>query len=210
MKRILCFGDSNTYGYVPGGGGRFDENTRWTSLLQRKLGDGYLVIEEGLCGRTTIFEDEFRKGRKGLEFVGPIVETHNPIDVLIVMLGTNDAKSHFQSSPEMITKGVEQVIEKARSMAAVEMKILLVSPIHLGEGVGEEGFDPAYDKNSELVIWGLAKEYEKLAKDRNYSFLDAALIAKPSEIDREHLDEEGHKKLANALYQKLKEEEQVN
>ena len=64
---ILCFGDSNTYGYKPDGTGRFDTDTRWTSLLQKKLGADHRVIEEGLCGRTTVFQDDLREGRRGLE-----------------------------------------------------------------------------------------------------------------------------------------------
>ena len=89
---ILCFGDSNTWGYRPDRKGRFDENTRWTGLLQQKLGPEYHIIEEGLCGRTTIFQDELRENRRGLDMVGATVEIHNPIDLMIIMLGTNDCK----------------------------------------------------------------------------------------------------------------------
>ena len=67
---ILCFGDSNTYGYKPDGTGRFDTDTRWTSLLQKKLGADHRVIEEGLCGRTTVFQDDLREGRRGLDLIG--------------------------------------------------------------------------------------------------------------------------------------------
>ena len=85
---ILCFGDSNTWGYKPDKSGRYDENIRWTGLLQKKLGSGYHIIEEGLCGRTTVFQDELREGRRGLDLIGVTVEMHNPIDLMIIMLGT--------------------------------------------------------------------------------------------------------------------------
>ena len=75
---ILCFGDSNTYGYKPDGTGRFDTDTRWTSLLQKKLGADHRVIEEGLCGRTTVFQDDLREGRRGLDLIGVTMEMHNP------------------------------------------------------------------------------------------------------------------------------------
>ena len=110
---ILCFGDSNTYGYKPDGTGRFDTDTRWTSLLQKKLGADHRVIEEGLCGRTTVFQDDLREGRRGLDLIGVTMEMHNPIDLLIVMLGTNDCKARYNASAGTIAKGLAQVIQKA-------------------------------------------------------------------------------------------------
>ena len=113
---ILCFGDSNTYGYKPDGTGRFDTDTRWTALLQKKLGADHRVIEEGLCGRTTVFQDDLREGRRGLDLIGITMEMHNPIDLLILMLGTNDCKSRYNASAGTIAKGLAQVIQKARKM----------------------------------------------------------------------------------------------
>ena len=95
---ILCFGDSNTWGYKPDKTGRFDENTRWTALLQKKLGPEYHIIEEGLCGRTTVFQDELRESRRGLDMIGVTVEMHNPLDLVIIMLGTNDCKTRYGAS----------------------------------------------------------------------------------------------------------------
>lgn len=197
--RILCFGDSNTYGYIPNGSGRFDENVRWTGRLQKELGQEHKIIEEGLCGRTTVFHDDLREGRRGLDLIGTLVESHNPIDVLVVMLGTNDCKTRYGASAGTIAKGIEEVIARAKEKASQEMKVLLVSPIHFGKGVGEEGFDTEFDEKSESTAKQLAKEYEKVAARHGYSFLDASKYAKPSPVDREHLDESGHEKLAQAL-----------
>lgn len=205
MKRILCFGDSNTFGYRPDGRGRYEENIRWTGRLQNQLGEDYHIIEEGLCGRTTIFPDELRIGRRGLDIVGPIVESHNPIDLFVIMLGTNDCKTRNKASAGIIAKGLEQVIEQARRSASKEMKVLVISPILLGKGVGDEGFDPEFNEESEQVCIRLATEYEKIAKASGYDFLDAAKFAKASPLDREHLDELEHEKLAEAIYQKLLE-----
>ena len=89
MKQILCFGDSNTYGLIPKEGGRYPWGIRWTSILNEKLGlENYRVIEEGLCGRTTIFDDPLREGRCGIRMLPVVLETHNPIDIIVVMLGT--------------------------------------------------------------------------------------------------------------------------
>lgn len=205
MKRILCFGDSNTYGYKPDGTGRFDENIRWTAGVQRMLGADYQIIEEGLCGRTTIFEDELRPNRRGVDMIGAIVESHNPIDILVVMLGTNDCKARYKATAEIIARGMEQVIERAGLKASQDMKVLVISPILLGQGVGEKGYDPEFDSGSEQESARLAEEYKKLADRKGFYYLDASEYAKPSIADREHLDEVGHEKLAVAIFNKLNE-----
>ena len=159
MKTILCFGDSNTYGYIPDGSGRFPIEVRWTGRLQNALGDSARVIEEGLCGRTTIFPDEVRDGRRGIDMIGTLVESDYPVDLLVVMLGTNDCKSAYLATAEQIREGVCRVIERAKEHAPESMKVLLISPIHLGKGVGEDGFDPEFNENSENVAKNLAEQY---------------------------------------------------
>lgn len=200
---ILCFGDSNTYGYRPDGTGRFDENIRWTQILQKKLGSGYRIIEEGLCGRTTVFQDELREGRRGLDLIGVTVEMHNPLDLMILMLGTNDCKTRYGASAAVIAKGLDQVIRKARKSSSRPFDILVVSPIHLGKGVGEPDFDPEFNDSSEAVSRNLAAEYRKVALQNHAAFLNAADFAFPSITDREHLDEAGHAALAEAIYSKV-------
>ena len=203
---ILCFGDSNTYGYRPDGTGRFDEKTRWTCLLQKKFGNRHRIIEEGLCGRTTIFSDAFREGRRGLDQIGITIETHNPIDLLILMLGTNDCKTHFNASSKTIAKGLIQVIEKAKKYSSQPFELLIISPIHLGNGVGDDDFDPEFDLASEQVSRQLAQEYRKSCHSlsRRFSRRFKKLLFQ-SEIDREHLDESGHAALADAIYKTITE-----
>ena len=87
MKEILCFGDSNTYGLIPGTKNRYGRDTRWTGLIEQQLyGKGCRIIEEGLCGRTTVFEDELREGRKGAAFLPTLLESHAPVDRVVLML----------------------------------------------------------------------------------------------------------------------------
>ena len=126
---ILCFGDSNTYGYRPDGSGRFDADTRWTGLLQKKLGTNDRIIEEGLCGRTTVFSDELREGRRGLDTIGILLESHAPVDLLILMLGTNDCKTRYNASAGTIAKGLEQVITKAQKSSSHPFRLFVISPI---------------------------------------------------------------------------------
>lgn len=136
MKQILCFGDSNTYGLIPGTTNqRYGWGTRWTSILDDKVKTkGYRVIEEGLCGRTTVFDDPFRTERRGTEMLPAILESHRPVDTIVLMLGTNDCKSVYSATPEVIGQGIEQLLDQINTVNP-DAKILLVSPIYLGERI---------------------------------------------------------------------------
>lgn len=136
MKQILCFGDSNTYGLIPGTTNqRYGWGTRWTSILDDKVRTkGYRVIEEGLCGRTTVFDDPFRTERRGTEMLPAILESHRPVDTIVLMLGTNDCKSVYSATPEVIGQGIEQLLDQINTVNP-DAKILLVSPIYIGERI---------------------------------------------------------------------------
>ena len=203
MKQILCFGDSNTYGLIPGTADRYDWNVRWTGILDERVREkGYRVIEEGLCGRTTVFDDPLRDGRRGTELISVLLETHKPVNIVVLMLGTNDCKAVYDASAEVIGKGVERLLEQIKS-SDPNIKVLLVSPIELGHKVWEEGYDPEFNELSVEVSRRLPEVYEKVARKRNIYFLPASRYAKPSEVDREHLDKEEHQKLADAIIHKI-------
>lgn len=112
MKEILCFGDSNTHGYMPGLGTRYPIDQRWSGLLGKLLGDGYHVVEEGMDGRTTAFEDDLQPWRSALGYIGPCVKTHAPLDLIIIMLGTNDSKTRYGISAEEIGFGMQELIQR--------------------------------------------------------------------------------------------------
>lgn len=203
MNNILCFGDSNTWGYNPITKERYPIGIRWTSILQDKLGsDSTKIIEEGLCGRTTIYEDESRPGRKGIDVISDIFESNDSINSVILMLGTNDCKSKNNSSPKKIACGIEQCIDIILKYVSAE-NVLLISPIHLGENVWKEEFDPEFSKKSVQISKELKSEYIKIAKKRNVRFLAASDYASPSIEDQEHLDEIGHSKLAEGIYNEI-------
>lgn len=204
MKQILCFGDSNTYGLIPGTTNqRYEWGTRWTSILEEKVrSKGYRVIEEGLCGRTTLFDDPFRTERRGTEMLPAILESHRPVDTVVLMLGTNDCKSAYSATPEVIGKGIEQLLDQINAVNP-NARILLVSPIYLGERIWEENFDPEFDRKSIEVSLNLHRVYEKIAEKRKISYLQASAYADPGAADQEHLDAEGHRRLADAIYEKL-------
>lgn len=203
MKQILCFGDSNTYGLIPKTTKRYDWGERWTSILQERVGKyGYRIVEEGLCGRTTVFEDRTRVGRRGDKILPVLLESHGPLDTIVLMLGTNDCKTYYNASPEQIGEGL-QVLLKQIAEFAPESKVLIISPIFLGEQVWKTEFDPEFSKHSVTVSQKLGDVYEKIAEQWGHSFLRAADYAVCSEVDQEHLNQEGHRKLADAVFEKL-------
>ena len=110
MTTILCYGDSNTYGYNPVNGLRYPKDVRWTGVLQKLLGEQYAVIEEGCNGRTTVFEDIAEPWKAGLGYLKPCLNTHKPIDFVIMMLGSNDLKRMFHASAKEIADGAEQLV----------------------------------------------------------------------------------------------------
>lgn len=112
MKRILCFGDSNTYGYKPDRSGQFNENIRWTGLLSKSLGDDFTIIEDGVCGRTLALDDPMFVGRNGLKSIENSIRSNSPIDLLIIMLGTNDLKYFYRMTAEKSQKTAESLLIK--------------------------------------------------------------------------------------------------
>ena len=203
MKNILCFGDSNTYGLRPDNGDRYSSDDRWTGILTKKLGtNDYRIVEEGLCGRTTVFEDSTRIGRNGSLYLPVFLESHYPIDTVVLMLGTNDCKTIYNASATVIGRGIEILLKQIRAYKS-DMEIILISPIHLGERVWMKQYDPEFNENSVVTSKELKAVFQKLAEEYDCKFLAASDVAKPSELDQEHMDAEGHRLLAGAIFEKL-------
>lgn len=158
MKTIVCYGDSNTYGYNPENGFRYEYEERWTTILQKELKDSAIVIPEGLNGRTTSFEDELRPGRNGATYLDPCLHSHGPIDLVVLMLGTNDLKIRFQATPTDIGKGIDRLIKMIKSITPQKRqdgrsaKILLMAPPHLGDDLTEIQVEKRWDLKEESVI----------------------------------------------------------
>ena len=201
MRTILCFGDSNTWGDPPGGNGRFDWNVRWTGILQRSLGNEFRVVEEGLSGRTTCFDDPFSPNRNGLDLLPVALETHYPLDLIIIMLGTNDLKANFNLSAFDISRGADRLLVTARNFRPEIQHILLVSPPHVADtddfGILQQ-FPDGLEKSRSLSL-----HYQRLAELYSCHFFDAASVAQASPIDGIHLDAENHKRLAAGIAQKV-------
>ena len=207
MKSVVCFGDSNTYGYDPVTGDRFPETVRWTCLLQGLLGDGFKVIEEGLNGRTTVFEDPNDDWKKGVDYIKGILCTHRPVDYLVIMLGSNDMKNIFKATPDAIASGLNEIVQKAEKVMDLKQgyvpKILIVSPPEISADILTGPFSGSFNEAAIDKSRHLAEYYKKVADKHGCMFLDAKLHIKPSKEDGLHLDAEGHKGLAEAIAKTL-------
>ena len=207
-KRILCFGDSNTHGYNAKTMDRFSEKERWTCLLSEYLGEEYHVIEEGLEGRTTCYDDPLFEGLNGFNYLYPCLMTHKQIDLLIIMLGTNDVKQRFASTPENVAKGMERLVTKAMDTKIAfrtSPKILIIAPPAIEPGyintfvAGEMGID--CDKKSEK----LAPLYKEVAERLGCFFVNADEIegVGMNPYDHMHLSLDSHRNLAKYLSQNI-------
>ena len=207
-KHILCIGDSNTHGYCADpadcadGGIRFNEDERWTCLLQKALGEEYLVIEEGLSGRTTVFPDPLHESMSGLDVIYSCLMSHEPVDLLIIMLGTNDTKERLGANAACIGIGMERLVAKAKTVEAWrggKPNILVICPPHIGEGLLDHPFGAAMGLGCTEKSRELAPRYRELADRLGCAFLDAEGLAEFNKLDCMHLTRRGHRQLAEAL-----------
>lgn len=205
MKRVLCYGDSNTWGYVPAGlGSRFAPAIRWTGILQVKLGDTVCIVEEGLNGRTTAWEDPSHPGRNGAQALPGVLREHSPLDLIVIMLGANDMKHELGLTASNIALGLKTLLMIVRCSQtgplSLAPEVLLVSPpgIRLIPFSSFPEFRGALQKSRELPAL-----YAALAKRHCCHFLNATELAAASIVDGVHLDEEGHRKLGEAMALKL-------
>lgn len=207
VYRVLCYGDSNTWGKISSPDGkRYPANVRWTGCLQKNLGDRYEIIEEGLSSRTTALDDPLRGEEKnGKKYLIPCLETHNPIDIVILFLGTNDLKERFNQTPESIALNIEGLIKiiqkQAENNNEESPKIILISPPLVDESVPgvQDNYRGAEEKSKKLGYF-----YQKVAQKYSCEFVDIAKYVTPHKIDGYHLSAESHAKIAEILTQKLK------
>lgn len=207
MKNVVCFGDSNTFGYSGDPTekkGRFNKEQRWTCLLQKELGAEFSIKEEGANGRTIQFEADNEPSLCGLNEISRILVTHQPVFLFVIMLGTNDTQARFSSSPEEITSGLKKLIEKIRLEATFnEGEILVIAPPSMQMGLYNGPFSSLMGKNSVEKSKILPPLYEKLAQEEGCLFLDSnttdIMENGINQVDFLHLNQYGHKSLSKIL-----------
>lgn len=193
---VLCYGDSNTYGLIPNETKRYSFFQRYPGILQKNLGDEYRIIEDGLVGRTTVYNDK-RYGRCGINYLPICLEINNPLDYLIIMLGTNDCKKSNARSEQDFCNGITKIITTAKEHLSDKTKIILISPILLGDEVVKN--DNEFDVLSVKLSRKLADIYNDVAESQSCLFLNAADYAEASNADFQHMTKAGHKNLADAI-----------
>lgn len=203
MINILCYGDSNTWGYNPYNGSRYDENTRWTCLLQKKLGLEYNTIEAGLNGRTTSIDSQVNNIRNGRKFISYEINTHKPLDILIIMLGTNDLLHSYNLYPEEIARGIETIIVEAKKCMfdgnKKDMKIFVLSPPR----VIETDLESPLFMGAEEKCKRLPKCFEEICKLQGCHFINITKEISACEYDGIHLNKESHYKMAEIIYNEI-------
>ena len=204
MRTLLCFGDSNTYGQIPGQGplDRFRLPVRWPGVLSEALGSAWYVIEEGLSGRTTVSDDPIEgQAKNGRTYLLPCFQSHSPLDLIIIMLGTNDLKIRFQKPASEVAMGIGVMIHDIKESAGqssetFQPEIMIVSPPPILDDLKEwkSIFAGAQAKSKQLAI-----EFEQIADALEVHFFDAGSVVSCSEIDGFHIDAESHDILGRAL-----------
>ncbi|MBL8593821.1 MAG: SGNH/GDSL hydrolase family protein [Devosia sp.] len=204
VRTILCFGDSNTYGAVPtltrGGGHRFAPDRRWPGVMRRQLGSGWEVIEEGHPSRTTVRDDPIEGSHKnGLKALPILLESHMPIDLVILMLGTNDLKHRFASTASDIADSIEILVRTIQRSeagpAGAEPALIVVAPAPMQE----------VDRFADMFLGGARKSLQlagfirDVAKRTGASFVDAGTLVESSSVDGIHLDSDAHRILGLEL-----------
>ena len=212
MKRILCYGDSNTWGHNPepcGNNFRYGDNERWTGVLQRILDGQAKIIEEGLCGRTIMYDDPVAADRNGSRFLNCCIQSHQPLDLVIFMLGTNDIRHIFTPSVKEIAMGMDNLVRMVRNPQAYWVgkvpEVLVIVPAPVRDEIAGSEFYGMYDEESVRKSKALGKEYEKIFADvSGVTLLDAGTVAEVSVKDCIQLTGEGHRALGEAAAERVK------
>lgn len=203
QRRVLVFGDSNTYGYDPVRDGRYGETERYPRRLQALLGPGWAVVEEGLPGRTAVFDDPITEGMNGLAYITPCMMSHAPLDTVVIMLGTNDSKARFGCTSQLIAKGLLRLARKAMATDAwrAAPDVLLVCPTPIVPAYSRLMFREEMGAGCAERSAGIAAALAPLAAQAGVRFLDAGRIPGVGvhPLDGMHLTREAHAALAEAL-----------
>jgi lysophospholipase L1-like esterase len=201
QKNILCFGDSNTWGFPPDCGARYDRQTRWPGVLQQALGEDYYVIEEGLPGRNTVWDDPVEGGKNGLKQLLPLIHSHMPLDLLIIMLGTNDFKNRFSVSPLDISWSIGRLVKAARDsghpLLGEAPEVLVLCPPPLAD-LSNSPFAGIL-VGAETKSRQLAAVLGSFCEDNQIRMFDAGNVVQTSPVDGVHWEPEEHRKLGVAV-----------
>ena len=198
VRTVLCFGDSNTWGTDPATGARFPRHVRWPGRLQLALGDEWHVVEEGLGGRTATLDSPLAPGKNGLAYLRPCLDSHAPLDVVVIFLGNNDLADRYALTATDVARAVGRlVVEVRQSQAGIDGRaphVVLVCPPRVAEVEWEEGWQSAPAKSAVLPI-----RFCAVAAELEVDLVDLSTVTRFSNLDGIHLDADAHAAVARAV-----------
>lgn len=196
---IVCYGDSNTWGYDPVTGKRFPPDVRWTGVMAHELGSTYRVIEEGLGGRTTRWDDPVSPGRNGLTYLAPCLESHRPLDMVLIMLGTNDLQQYYNLSASVIAQSAAALAGNAKHVAENDAgepsHVLLIAPPPV---VTLSDLDETF-AGAEVKSRLFSRYFRMAAGWQGVPYFDAGSVIESSPLDGIHFEADAHRTLGLAL-----------
>lgn len=198
MKKILCFGDSNTYGYTPATGVRFDEGTRWAGRLSALLGKDYLILEEGMNNRNGFFKNPQSIKLCGVDYLPIYLQNHKDIDICIFALGTNDAQFFYNLDKQTVQNGLQSLTNSLLE-ANSETKIIIIPPVKIQPNILDGIFSMQFDLSSVKRIEETFDEYKNFAQKNGFYYLDLNEFVKPSEADGLHYSPDSHRVIAEKI-----------
>lgn len=203
MRAVLCFGDSNTWGFDPATGNRFPRGVRWPGRLQAGLGEEWYVVEEGLNGRTATLDSPVAAGKNGLSYLEPCLDSHSPLDAVLIALGTNDlAECYGLTATDVARAAARLAYVVSRSEAGVDGRAplpILVCPPGVGHTTWREDWAGAPAKSALL-----SERFRGVAEEGRYELVDLSEVTRFSDIDGIHLDAAGHAAVAEHVARELR------
>jgi len=203
MRTVLCFGDSNTWGFDPETEERFARDVRWPGQLQAALGDEWHVVEEGLNGRTATLDSPVAFGRNGLRYLQPCLDSHAPLDAVLIALGTNDLAERYGLTPTDVARAVallaSVVVKSDAGPRGGPPLPILVCPPRVGDTAWEEDWAGMPAKSALLP-----DRFRTVADECGFELIDLGEVTRFSDLDGIHLDAAGHAAVARHIEQALR------
>jgi len=204
MKKILCFGDSNTYGYTPATGIRYDKKTRWSGRLADLLGKDYEILEEGMNNRNGFFKNPQSVKLCGVDYLPIFLQNHRDIDICILALGTNDSQFFYNLDKQTVQKGLQSLTNSLLEVN-LKTKIIIIPPVNIQANILDGIFSMQFDLTSVDKTVETFEEYKNFAQKHDFYYLDLNAFVKPSGSDGLHYSPESHKIMAEKIAEKIKQ-----
>lgn len=202
MKKILCYGDSNTYGFIPKTCGRYNKSERWSGILSELLPDCE-IIEEGMNNRTGFFKNPEGLKQSGGEYLSVYLQNHKDIDICIISLGTNDSQIFYSLDENSVREGLQNIIKTIQEIN-LRTEIIIIPPVKISTYILKSGFSMMFDKDSIKKNHSTLPIFKQVANESGCEYFDLNEIVTPSEIDGLHYTKESHKLIAQHLAEFIK------